>query len=83
MYSLINPCWFGAGRPANQVKFLGYRRFRRPLVLFLFVILFVSLGLWGCGVVGLWVCGFVFWGFVGSCVSVFEVFVSLWMCLSV
>ena len=59
-------------------EFMGYRLFRRPQISFLFVIVFVCLGFWDCGVVGLcvcgfvslWVCGLVFCGFVCVCVCV-------------
>ena len=38
---------------------MGYRLFCRPQPSFLFVIVFVCLGLWDCGVVSFWLCGFV------------------------
>ena len=36
---------------------MGYRLFRRPQISFVCVIVFVSLGLCDCGIVGMWVCG--------------------------
>ena len=61
---------------------MGYRLFRRPHILLVFVIVLCVLGLWDCGVASLWasvscVCVFVV---LCACVCVFA-FVCVCVCV--